>query len=255
MPETCNTAERKISKFTPQHPTYIDIYGEFSEYQIVMHFRDEQQEREHQVTQALVNPGPLHRELVRALGINSRYWVEAEFNKKAYKRIGDVDLAFSINPNTRWEQIYAIEIKVMQLRSDGTFQSEKRNKHEKQLTQLQKEGWHRIFLLDVIITQPAQGWCHPQAEEGLKQFTKEVQNEIAGHIVMQINAVAHKSETEAGSVNCELLKESCFQRSSGEYRRNIIQALRAVRQNAYKAMNYTPCFRRTLAPPTGLSQR
>lgn len=192
-----------------------------------MHFRDDTQQREHRVTVALTERGPLHDSLVQALGINRPYWVTAELDKSTYGRRGDVDLAFLINPGTRGERLYALEIKVAYFDADGIFKSEKKNKHHTQLRLLQDEGWHKVYLLDVIVTAPAMDWWHPQAAEGSRKLTKKVEGDVCGHLVMQINAVAHKPETEAGSVSCELKRAAAFQRRSSPLRKRIREVLHA----------------------------
>jgi len=164
-----------------------------------MHFKNETQQREHRVTEMLASPGFLQMDLLRELRIESPPLIACELDKSLYARNGDVDLVFATGWNTGAERLYAIEVKVMVLDGGGHFRSEKLNKHNKQLELLRNEGWHYVYLLDVIVTQPAQGWFHPQAFEGFDNYRKEVGDQCVGHIVLQINAVAHKPETEAGS--------------------------------------------------------
>ncbi len=194
-----------------------------------MHFKDSQQDRERRVTAALAWGGALHDSLVRAIGIKGMYWMTTEFDKSKYGRRGDVDIVFVTNPGKRGEAIYAVEVKVMYLRPEGQFQSEKKEKHHKQIALLEQEGWHRVFLLDVIVTAPASTWWHPQAFEGFDKFGKSVKSANAGHIVMQVNSVAHKPETDAGAVSVKVIKPSRFVRASSPLRCVIRRALAAER--------------------------
>lgn len=196
-----------------------------------MHFEDRKQDREHKVTTALASPGPLHTSLIQALDINRPYWMTTEFDKKKYGRTGDVDIAFVTNPGMRGEAVYAIEVKVMHLTSMGRFQSEKMEKHHKQLDLLEEEGWNRVFLLDVIVTTPTNTWLHPQAFDGYEKFRKKVNGPNVGHIIMQVNSVAHKPETEAGAVSFKILQRSRFLRRIGTLRGNIRNALSLERKN------------------------
>jgi len=193
----------------------------------ITHFRDGAQEREHRVTVALSQPGPLHASLVRTLRIDKPYWVTAEFDKAAYGRKGDVDLAFLIDPGKRHERLYALEVKVAYLDTSGILKSEKKNKHHKQLRLLCNEGWHKVYLLDVIVTAPATNWWHCQAGEAAQKLRKTIDDNVCGHLVMQINAVAHKPETEAGSVSCEMKRPATYQRRGTEWRKEIREALHA----------------------------
>lgn len=164
-----------------------------------MHFRDQTQQREHQVTEMLASPGPLQVRLRRELRIESPPLIACELDKSLYGRNGDVDLVFATGWSASAERLYAIEVKVMVLDGGGHFRSEKLKKHNKQLELLRKEGWDYVYLLDVIVTQPAQDWLHPQAFEGFDNYRKEVGDQRVGHIVLQINAVDHKPETAAAS--------------------------------------------------------
>ena len=196
-----------------------------------MHFREDTQTREHRVTQALVSPGPLQYELMSSLELNGTCVLIPELDKATYGKIGDVDIAIICNLGQREETICGIEVKVMHLTSDGRFKSKKEGKHVKQIRQLEEEGWDRIYLLDVIVTDPAQGWLHSQSIDGIANFEKECGGTIAGHLVMQINSVAHKPETDAGSASCILLKQARFQGQSGTLRPRICEALRQELRN------------------------
>lgn len=173
-----------------------------------MHFSDERQRREHWVTKALVTSDFLKTGLLRELGIESEPRVAREFDKACYGRSGDVDLVFATDWNTASERLYAIEVKVMILEEDGRRRSEKLKKHNKQLNLLKSEGWHYVYLLDVIVTQPAQSWFHPQAFAGFDAYQKTVEDQSIRHIVLQMNAVAHKPKAEAGSMSFRVIRSA-----------------------------------------------
>lgn len=191
----------------------------------VMHFRDETQQREHRVTEMLASPGFLQMDLLRELRIESPPLMARELDKSLYGRNGDVDLVFATGWNAGSERLYAIEVKVMVLESDGNFSSEKLNKHNKQLELLRNEGWHYVYLLDVIVTQPEQGWFHPQAFDGFDNYRKEVRDQNVGHIILQINAVAHKPETEAGSFAFHTVRQAIENVKGGRFMNEIRNAL------------------------------
>ena len=193
-----------------------------------MHFRDETQLREHRVTEALASPGFLQTDLLRELRIESHPCIARELDKSLYGRRGDVDLVIATGWNTVAEKLYAIEVKVMVLDGDGRFRSEKRNKHSKQLDLLRDEGWHYVYLLDVIVTHPAQGWLHPQAFHGFNNFQKEVEDQHIGHIVLQINAVDHKPETDAGSFTFHQIQPAIENMRRGQSLTEIRKALSRV---------------------------
>lgn len=195
-----------------------------------MHFKDLQQDREHKITAALASFGPLHASLIEALDINPPYWMTTEFDKTKYGRKGDVDIALVTNLGGRGEAVWAIEVKVMHLTSMGHFQSEKLEKHHKQLAILAGEGWDRVILLDVIVTDPANTWWHSQDFEGYDNFKKKVNYPNVGHIVMQVNSIAHKPETEAGSVSFRVLQRSLSLRRPGTLLSDIRNALSLERR-------------------------
>lgn len=198
----------------------------------VMHFRNETQQRERRVTEALASPGFLQMDLLRELRIESPPLIARELDKSLYGRNGDVDLVFATGWNTDAERLYAVEVKVMVLDGGGHFRSEKLNKHNKQLQQLRGEGWHYVYLLDVIVTQPAQSWFHPNAFEGFDNYRKEVIDQCVGHIVLQINAIAHKPETEAGSFAFHQVHPAIENMRGGQSINEIRNALSLVWERA-----------------------
>lgn len=190
------------------------------------HFKDHQQERERHVTATFARDGVLHSQLAEAIGIEGSYWLTTEFDKSKYGCKGDVDIAFVENPGGPQEAIYAVEVKVIYLDPLGQFKSEKKEKHHKQIKLLETEGWNKVFLLDVIVTAPAETWFHPQAFEGFDKYRKAMRSKNAGHIVMQVNSVAHIPETSAGSVSTKVLQHACFMQSTSPTYHVIKNALR-----------------------------
>lgn len=196
-----------------------------------MHFKAYEQLREHRVTEALTSPIFLPA-LLRELKVESMPLMVRELNKSLYGKNGDVDLVFAAGWGSDAERLYAIEVKVMVLESDGHFRSEKRNKHHKQLDRLKAEGWNFVYLLDVIVTQPSEGWFHPQAFEGFDNYRKDVPDQDIGHIVLLTNAIAHKPEIAAGSFSFKRMQPATENVLGGECVNEIRTALVQVWGNS-----------------------
>ncbi len=124
--------------------------------------------------------------------------------KALYQKDGDVDIAVWNDPRTEKELLIAIEVKTLHLRRDGELKSQKPLKHEKQLLQLQEEGWDYVWLFDFIVTEPEAGWFHSQSFDGFDKHSKHVAPGF-GHAVFQINAVQGRPEADAGSLPQKVL--------------------------------------------------
>ncbi len=75
------------------------------------------------------------------------------------------------------------------------------------------------------MVEPSSGWFHEQAFEGFDKYTKEVESDICGHAVFQVNSVAHKPEVEAGSISSMLIK-AASPNLNNPRRKIILKALR-----------------------------
>lgn len=169
-----------------------------------MHYYKDPQNREKRLTRDFVG---IHiGELCRALALSGDDKIVVELQKERYGRRGEIDLAIWKNPGTAQENLIAVEIKVIVLEYDDSFSSEKWDKHNKQLNRCVEEGWDYVCFFDFIVTRPAAGWLHPQSFAGYDNYTKTVEAEICGHMVFQINSVAHKPESMAGSISWKKLR-------------------------------------------------
>ncbi len=171
-----------------------------------MHYYEDPQSREKKLTRDFVD---IHQStLCQVLGLSQGDKIVVELQKSRYGASGDVDIAVWKNPNSENERLIGIEVKSLFLEDGGKFKSEKLLKHNKQIKALVKEGWDCVYLFDFIVTKPASGWFHPQAFEGYDNYRKTVEGEKSGHVVFQINAVAGKPESMAGSISHKILQEA-----------------------------------------------
>jgi hypothetical protein len=171
-----------------------------------VHYYQNNTDREKQLTRDFVS---VHQaELCRALDLHQGDKVVVEMQKSRFARAGDVDIALWKNPYAENETFIAVEVKCLFLDSQGNFKSEKALKHNKQIRLLEDEGWDYVYFFDFIVTEPAIGWFHPQAFAGHDKYAKKVESAACGHLVFQINSVAHKPESMAGSISCKTLQLS-----------------------------------------------
>lgn len=171
-----------------------------------MHYYEDPQSREKKLTRDFVD---IHQStLCQVLGLGKNDKVVVELQKSRYGANGDVDIAIWKNPRSENEKLIGIEVKSLFLEEDGEFKSEKLLKHNKQMKALEKEGWDYVYLFDFIVTKPATGWFHPQAFEGYDNYRKAVESEKYGHVVFQINGVAWKPESMAGSISHKIIQEA-----------------------------------------------
>ncbi len=171
-----------------------------------MHYYEDPQSREKKLTRDFVY---IHQStLCQVLGLSQGDKVVIELQKSRYGASGDVDIAVWKNSNSENEKLIGIKVKLLILEENGEFKSEKLLKHNKQIKALEKEGWDYVYLFDFIVTKPANGWFHPQAFEGYDSYRKTVESDMYGHVVFQINAVAGKPESKAGSICHKILQEA-----------------------------------------------
>jgi len=169
-----------------------------------MHYYTDNQNREHRLTHDIVT---FHRwAFSEILELNTSDKIICEFDKKQYGAEGDVDIVAWKNPGLENEAIIGVEVKVIHLNKQGEFKSKKEFKHNKQIRALVKDGWDYVFFFDFIVVEPSTGWFHEQAFDGFDKYSKEVESDICGHAVFQINSVEHKPEVEAGSISTKLIK-------------------------------------------------
>lgn len=170
-----------------------------------MHYYEDPQSREKKLTRDFVD---IHQStLCQALGLSQGDKVIVELQKSRYGANGDVDIAVWKNPNSANQKLIGIEVKSLFLEQGGKFKSEKLLKHNKQVKALEKEGWDYVYFFDFIVTMPANDWFHPQAFEGYDNYRKTVESKY-GHVVFQINAVAGKPESMAGSISHHVIQEA-----------------------------------------------
>ena len=96
-----------------------------------MHYYEEHQERETQLTNDIVSFHQWAIKEVLAIGPADKIFVE--FDKKLYGAKGDVDIVVWRNPGLEGESVIAVEVKVMFLNGEGNFKSKKALKHNKQI--------------------------------------------------------------------------------------------------------------------------
>jgi hypothetical protein len=189
-----------------------------------MHYYEDPQSREKKLTRDFVY---IHQStLCQVLGLSQGDKVVVEFQKSRYGASGDVDIAVWKNPNSENEKLIGIEVKSLFLEEVGEFKSEKLLKHNKQIKALEKEGWDYVYLFDFIVTKPASGWFHPQAFEGYDNYRKTVESEKYGHVVFQINAIAGKPESMAGSISHKILQEAKAHKAK-DGRLKIVEAFKS----------------------------
>jgi hypothetical protein len=168
-----------------------------------MHYFEDAQNRERMLVEDLARYHWM--DIQRILGIEHEHRFVIHMDKRCYGAVGDVDIGIWVAPDTPDEQLIAIEVKTQFLCSDGLLRSQKREKHRKQLENLKRDGWDYVWLFDVIVTEPALDWWHPQAFDGFDQHARVVDDGY-GHCRLQINAVHGRPESEAGSIGQERLK-------------------------------------------------
>ena len=188
-----------------------------------MHYYEEHQERETQLTNDIVSFHQWAIKEVLAIGPADKIFVE--FDKKLYGAKGDVDIVVWRNPGLEGESVIAVEVKVMFLNGEGNFKSKKALKHNKQIEALEKEGWDYVYFFDFIVVEPSESWFHEQAFEGFDKYDKTVKSNICGHVVFQINSVKHKPESLAGSISYKVIKSASLNLGNNG-RAKIISALR-----------------------------
>ena len=191
-----------------------------------MHYYEDLQNREKTLTRDFVSTHL--RELYSVLDLKYGDLVVVELQKHRYRKDGDVDIAVWKNPGSQNEEIIAIEVKVIFLDKDGSFKSEKLVKHNKQINALIKEGWDYVWFFDFIVNMPSQGWFHPQAFDGHDNYRKSVDAAACGHVVFQINSVAHKPESMAGSISKNELRVAT-KNAKQENREILLNALREMK--------------------------
>lgn len=189
-----------------------------------MHYFEDPQKRERHVTRDIVHT--YLSPIAMALELTGEGIPLLEVQKSVYGAKGDVDLLIYYEPGKESESLIACEIKTSYLKSNGELKSAKANKRrtKTQLDNLRKDGFDYVWLLEFIVTEPAHGWFHPQAGEGLLIDTVTVEDAEFGHAKFQISAVSGRPEAEAGGISSRLVqKASRLPRS--HKRENIIQAI------------------------------
>ena len=191
-----------------------------------MHYYKDNQDREHRLTHDVA---AFHRWAISdVLTLSRSDKLFCEFDKQKYGSNGDVDIAVWQNPGEESEVTIGVEVKVIHLNKNGEFKSEKKFKHNKQIDALIKDGWDYVFFFDFIVVEPSNSWFHEQAFDGFDKYSKEVKSDICGHAVFQINSVAHKPESEAGSISSRLIKKPS--RNINDLgREKVLAALRAYK--------------------------
>lgn len=183
-----------------------------------VHYYEDNLHREGRVTRFL----SVHfcQDLLGVLGIEPPAFVVSELSKHRYGRDGDVDLAvIRFQPDTPIQpenivETAAIEVKVSHYDSRGKYHSLKPGKHKKQMRVLLKESWNRVYLMDVVVSEPVEGWFHPQTFDILNSFAKEVGVNDCGHIRMIKHGVLGRPEETAGSGIPEVLTEATLRTGS-----------------------------------------
>lgn len=172
----------------------------------VKYYFEDNQNRESRLAIQLSNV-PFQDTLQRLLGCPYPLLIISTLNKARYGSEGDVDLAvfshIGMNAHGRpsISEMIAIEIKVSYYGSTGEYRSLKPEKHVGQLERLLTEGWDRVYLLDVVVTEPHTDWDHPQTFEILRTFPerKIVGVPKCGHIVVAKHGVNGRKESDSGS--------------------------------------------------------
>lgn len=165
--------------------------------------------------------------LEKALTLDCADKIIVEFQKNRYQKYGDVDLAILKSASSGTQDIIAVELKVIHLNEKGEWESEKREKHNKQINALIKEGWDYVYFFDFIVTKEEPNFIHSQSFNGFDRYRKNVEHQACGHIVFQINPVDGKSEESAGSISFEEIHKPIKNEAPG-VKSKIIQAISAI---------------------------
>jgi hypothetical protein len=190
-----------------------------------MHYYEDPQKREQKLTLDIVQT--YWRYVADILKLDHDCRILIQMPKSMYAAKGDVDIAVWSHPNSESEALIAVEIKTMHLDKEGKLKSQKLNRHEKQLRNLEKDGWDYVWLFDFIVTEPVEGWWHPQAFDGYTKHKKIVGTEFYGHAVFQVNSVSGRSECEAGSISYQVLCQAS-ELSRKPHRANLMRVFQKL---------------------------
>lgn len=193
-----------------------------------MYYFQDPQNRERNVTRDL-----LHQHLsqvVSALEIESDGLCFCELNKSVYGAAGDVDLLFFCEAEGVPSLLIACEVKTIYLSPEGKITSPKTKKSDKQLKSLEKDGFDYVWLLEIIVTQPAASWIHPQAGDGILMETGSVTSSSYGYAKFQISGVSERLEVDAGSLG-QLVVQKAKRLSQSPRREALLEHLKTHVKN------------------------
>lgn len=174
-----------------------------------MYYFEDSQSREHNVTRDIAQT--YLSTVLKELELSGKVIPMFEVQKLIYGAKGDVDLLLYYEPDTETESLLvACEIKTIHLTSDGQLKSVKAKKRKTkiQLANLQEDGFDYVWLLEFIVTEPANSWFHPYAGDALFMETTTLENSNIGHAKFQISAIAGKLEADGGSIARRVIQKA-----------------------------------------------